>query len=539
MKKRSLVTSVKKIFSIICLLLVILAVISNLELQLTNNQKSETSFTFLTESNDKLDEINFTEERTNWNLTQIGLYPDYYAERLCLVNNIMYVLDSRYLNIVNVTRPWDPELISIYDTHTRSEDIKCYNDYLYITSPYNGLEIIDVINKSNPTQITTYKDNPEARYTGLVIKGNYIYIFDTNYGFKILDQRYLPTITLEGSIWFSEMGDGINKLCILDNYAYFGSRDAIHIININNPLNPYIICNYTDYSNSIDSVIVRNNLLYFTSYDGFFIVDVTNKYNPTLRDDYGLSSGWIFFDLKLNGTEAFIIDRRSSAYNLEIFDISNPDEIKKIYTYDTEYSFSTSIMVYGCCIYIFINYAPLELISYDYDMDRLADKIEIEVYNTNPQNPDTDQDLMDDYYEVYYTLDPLNSTDANDDNDLDELTNLEEYNYNTNPINNDTDNDNVNDSAEIFVYFTDPTYGDTDYDQISDGHEIFIYGTDPLKPDTDDDQLPDYDEIFTHRTDPTNRDTDGDLIPDYDEIFTYSTDPNHVDTDRDGLSDYE
>jgi hypothetical protein len=63
--------------------------------------------------------------------------------------------------------------------------------------------------------------------------------------------------------------------------------------------------------------------------------------------------------------------------------------------------------------------------------------------------------------------------------DSDSLSNLEEYQYGTDPLQPDTDGDNLNDRDEVLVYGTDPTNPDTDNDGASDGEEVAL-GSDPL-----------------------------------------------------------
>lgn len=66
-----------------------------------------------------------------------------------------------------------------------------------------------------------------------------------------------------------------------------------------------------------------------------------------------------------------------------------------------------------------------------------------------PANQDSDNDGLLDEWETKYKLNKDDAGDAKLDNDLDGLTNLEEYKYGTDPRNADTDNDGYNDGAEV------------------------------------------------------------------------------------------
>lgn len=75
------------------------------------------------------------------------------------------------------------------------------------------------------------------------------------------------------------------------------------------------------------------------------------------------------------------------------------------------------------------------------------------------------------------------------DNDGDGLSNAQEELIGTDPNNPDTDGDLLSDGQEFLLYGTDPRNPDTDADRLSDGEEVLRYGTDPLNPDTNGDGI--------------------------------------------------
>ena len=199
----------------------------------------------------------------------------------------------------------------------------------------------------------------------------------------------------------------------------------------------------------------------------------------------------------------------------------------------------------------------------DTDSDELEDGPEVHTYQSDPLDPDSDDDTLLDGYEVSIGTSPTNSDsdsdsmpdpweddngldptvdDSSGDPDNDELINVEEFNHNTDPHNPDSDNDSLLDGEEVDTYGTNPLDSDSDDDELSDGDEVNTYSTNPLSEDSDGDSLSDYEEVMTYNTDPNNADTDGDGANDADEIAA-GTDPlvsdSTSDSDQDGLSDAE
>ena len=214
----------------------------------------------------------------------------------------------------------------------------------------------------------------------------------------------------------------------------------------------------------------------------------------------------------------------------------------------------------------------------DRDGDLLVDSLEAE-YGTDPLDPDTDGDGLDDGEEVREGNDGYRTKPLLSDTDGDHYWDGVEFRYGTDPTDHrdypdpeivDSDDDGMTDrfeeangfdphdpsdaeldsdndglrNVEERAWNTDPHNPDTDLDGVLDGEEVIPgsdgYLTSPLMPDTDGDGLYDGAEVATHHTDPTLRDTDGDGIDDGLEIGA-GLDPNDAgdadeDADLDDLS---
>lgn len=122
------------------------------------------------------------------------------------------------------------------------------------------------------------------------------------------------------------------------------------------------------------------------------------------------------------------------------------------------------------------------------------------------------------------------------DSDADGLLDSDEATYGTDPHDPDTDGDAIDDGAEVNTYGTDPTLSDTESDGLHDYAEIDVYGTDPTAFDTDGDGVGDGAEALGTGSDPLNADTDGDGLSDGDE-GAFGSNPLTADDDGDGLTD--
>ncbi len=197
------------------------------------------------------------------------------------------------------------------------------------------------------------------------------------------------------------------------------------------------------------------------------------------------------------------------------------------------------VMVGSSC-YIDPNYFDSDL---DADYDYYTNLFEYQ----NGHNPcvyeDTDADGMPDGYEYMYGCLMINTVDNMLDADGDTLTNWFEFTNRPqlDPCDPDTDADGLTDYQELYDTMTNPINWDTDGDDMPDGWEV-ENGLNPNLYDASGD--PDYDGLsnlneYLNGTDPNDWDTDDDSLGDGFEVYNSETDPTDEDTDHDDLTDFE
>ncbi len=126
---------------------------------------------------------------------------------------------------------------------------------------------------------------------------------------------------------------------------------------------------------------------------------------------------------------------------------------------------------------------PTKPLVADSDNDGLLDGVEdanhngaLDVNETDPNNPDSDQDVLQDGCEVLGS-NPTKPLDADSDDDS-LLDGIEDANHN----------------CALDANETNPNDPDSDDDQLNDGFEV-ANGTDPLDADSDDDGIPDGEDV--------------------------------------------
>ncbi|MHA2249667.1 MAG: SBBP repeat-containing protein [Candidatus Kariarchaeaceae archaeon] len=154
----------------------------------------------------------------------------------------------------------------------------------------------------------------------------------------------------------------------------------------------------------------------------------------------------------------------------------------------------------------------------DYDDDELTNLEEV-LLSSNPLDPDTDNDGMEDGWETQNKLDP-NKSDATLDADHDGVENGFENSLNSNPNNPDSDGDGMNDGWEYQYQLRinkNDTLDDPDNDSLPNiwEYQMLLNPKDPSDAfdDPDEDGLTNLEE-FKRGLDATNPDTDGDTMKD-------------------------
>ncbi|NPE07167.1 MAG: hypothetical protein GNW80_02700 [Asgard group archaeon] len=349
-------------------------------------------------------------------INTVHTFSYYSIERFFLYENYLFGVSSyeEVIVVLNITDIPTASYFLIEDFNYDINDIFVENDLMYVASSFSAATVYNISNLHNIVLFSEIDllSQPilETGYR-LDVENNTIFLLNEEGALQIVgldsDDDYLANY-LEEKTYFTTTGSQDS-----DSDFIFDGYEIHHGLN---PLNA------GDASEDFDN----DNLTNLEEFQYFS--------NPKLSDSD--------FDCVLDEKEITI-------YNTNI---TSPD---------TDFD----LLIDGFEIYVSLT----DPLGNDSDADLLLDGEEVLIYSTDPQKNDTDSDSMDDYFEIYYSLNPLDPSDRYLDLDMDGLLNFEEYQYNTRP-----------DCA------------DSDFDFYSDLEEI-ENGTDPLDPS----DFPDYPKIFT------------------------------------------
>lgn len=474
-------------------------------------------------------------------VVRVGIGTDDEAMDVDVVGGYAYVADGEGgLVILDVSDPMSPLRAGALDTDGFAAGVAVSNGFAFVADDTNGLVVIDVSNPAAPVE-TGWLDTPGTAVK-VAVQGDYVYVADGTGGdvggLDIISVTNPAVPVLAGRV--DSHPHVVNDVFVSGNVAYLATAaSAINMYDISNPASPvFMDGRQVDNTGSVSSIFGQDGTLYVSIQDRIKMV------TSDLKNRVGLLDG---FQTAAEANDVFVAGNLLYAAvgteGLQVFDLTDPDQPVQSAHYPT-YGGGTAVFVNENYIYLADGPSGLQIfsLSLDGDSDGLLDSWEEQYFGDAAQGPldDFDGDGINNWGEYLAGLIPTNS-----DQDADGLIDGtdEVQLYNTDPRTPDTDNDGLTDYDEIFGtagFMTDPLNSDTDGDGMGDGWEV-DNGLDPLTDDSagdpDGDGVPNGDE-FDAGTDPFSSDSDSDGMPDgweIDKALNPVVDDALSDPDGDGL----
>lgn len=205
--------------------------------------------------------------------------------------------------LIDITNPYQLELISHYDTLEATTGLAISGDFVFLCSRYFGVEVVDISDKKNPKCVNVIGQNLE--YQDCYVEKNYLFV-------GVYAQKKVHIYNIEdisNPVFMSEIElDGAGQgLTVKDEVLYVatglnsnndytniskwgkGTGNGMEIYNVSDPYNPQLLSKvktegrmWIDTSDVWD-VQVAGNYAYVTNmYNGIYIYDISDAHFPKL-----------------------------------------------------------------------------------------------------------------------------------------------------------------------------------------------------------------------------------------------------------------
>ncbi len=197
------------------------------------------------------------------------------------------------------------------------------NDYLYIIS-YSDIKIFDKTNINNISEVGSITIN--GFIDDAALNESYLYLAKDFDGFEIIDISDPSNPIEKGSIDFK--GIEATKVKVKDNYAFVAVGGKLRIIDVLDPENPIEISSITQKFGTSAIEPVGDYLYLAEEGEGIDVVNIQDIYNPVIVSKYKFSEGGTSIKNMINKGNYLFAE--IFAGNSTIFDITDKQNLKKI-----------------------------------------------------------------------------------------------------------------------------------------------------------------------------------------------------------------
>lgn len=254
------------------------------------------------------------------NIIKIGGFPTSYGHSIYIDNSksIAYLLDPKVgLIIIDISDKTAPVEIGKY-TDVSGTNFQVVGNRVFLGDEDNGLKVINISNRSNPTLITSWIDTEEGGHVGSVyVHEDYAFVNlrlpqsfgpPTPLALKILDISNISHIRD-----FSTLMDETNNYdggfveLIEDNLLYVNDySNGLNIFNFTDSTNPILIGNYKD-EGETNSFVKQNKLIFLANgLNGLTVVDISDISEIKEIGTYSTGKYTARIDLNSEGNLVFL-----------------------------------------------------------------------------------------------------------------------------------------------------------------------------------------------------------------------------------------
>ncbi len=243
--------------------------------------------------------------------------------------------------------------IAAYPVSDNLLDVKLIDDYAYIVyrnqNPgYSGtLEILDISRPHNPALISRYDYYASPALhpifpSGLYIKDGYAYIANWAGGMVTIDitDIHTPSLTSRYSEYCGPGGTGMFDMAVIgSNYLYvaWDSLNGLGVFDLTDPADPEMVFRYGRGLSYTRGMSRSGDYIYLGSYMGGYIriFNVRNPAEPGFVKNLSTPGRDWYNDIDASGNYLYVAGFQNTVYGLQIYDITDPKNPVPASKYDT------------------------------------------------------------------------------------------------------------------------------------------------------------------------------------------------------------
>lgn len=245
---------------------------------------------------------------------------------IAVSDDILFVAVSSYdnyaLQIINVSIPSDPQLLSNYSTVNLIESVAIWNN-LAILTDYTGIEILDVSTPAMPKTLSTMSGIDSTSYA--MISSSIAYVLTYNYGLVLIDVNNPSNPELIFN-YTSSGGSICCAMTVTNNIAIIGISSSvglglgIDIIDVSVKTAPRSLSQYFFHDVDLFTLLLSGNTLLATCEEnGLVLLDISTPTAPQLLGSY---SGSIVDSAAVASNTIFLTNSLSTYAGLLTLSIS-------------------------------------------------------------------------------------------------------------------------------------------------------------------------------------------------------------------------
>ena len=230
------------------------------------------------------------------------------------------------LYVRNVSNPYVVLAVGEVDTPGNASAVIVDGTLAYVADWESGVQIIDVSSPDTPAIIGSFDTNGQAQ--NLALQGKTLFVADGDAGLLCLDVSNPASPQYVCAIGATYTYD----VDLYGGIVVVGTEGGLYTFQVGAGLADLPLVGVFDAGYEVWDVRVRGDVAYVAAgADGFLTLDVSEPTNPVLLDQYDVNADH-YRKLDVQGHLAYVIDSAPSGGQLQIFDVSDPSNIKHVWT---------------------------------------------------------------------------------------------------------------------------------------------------------------------------------------------------------------